>query len=280
MKIIDTHQHLWDMDLFPYSWCQALPALNRSFRMGDYLEAAQGLDVEKTVYVDADVDEPYILAETRSVLSLADRTDNPLAGVVASSRPERDAFRRYLDQIAGHPKLKGVRRVLHTQPNELSRSGMFIENIRSLSQYGLSFDLCVLARQLPIAIELVRACPDVRFVLDHCGNPQVKKKLFEPWRTYIREISGCPNVVCKVSGLVTHADPRTWAPADLRPFIEHLLECFGWERVVFGSDWPVCTLAASYARWVEALSTLTASASEANRSKLFYENALRVYRLG
>jgi predicted TIM-barrel fold metal-dependent hydrolase len=143
MKIIGTHQHLWDMDLFSYSWCQAFPTLNRSFRMGDYLEAARGLGVEKTVYVDADVNKPYILAETRTLLSLADRTDNPLEGVVASSRPEKDYFRRYLDQIAGHPQLKGVRRVLHTQPDALSQSGTFIENVRVLSEYGLSFDLCV-----------------------------------------------------------------------------------------------------------------------------------------
>lgn len=279
MKIIDTHQHLWDMDLFPYSWCHAFPALNRSFRMADYLEAARGLGVEKTVYVDADVDEPYILAETRTVLSLADRTDNPLEGVVASSRPEHEDFRHYLDQIAGHPKLKGVRRVLHTQPDELSQSGTFIENIRSLSEYGLSFDVCVLARQLPIALDLVRRCPDVRFVLDHCGNPLVKEKLLEPWRRYIREIAGCPNVVCKVSGLVANADPQNWTPEDLRPFLEPVLECFGRDRVVFGSDWPVCTLAASYARWVGALSALTRSESEENRSKLFHENAVRVYRL-
>ena len=279
MKIIDAHQHLWDMSLFSYSWCRAFPALDRSFRMDDYLEATQGLNVEKTVYVDADVDEPYLLAETRAVLSLADRTDNPLEGVVASSRPEQPGFRSYLDQIAGHPKLKGVRRVLHTQPDALSQGSTFTENIRSLSEYGLSFDLCVLARQLPIALELIRKCPDIHFILDHCGNPPVKQGTLEPWRAYVSEIADCPNVVCKVSGLVANADPEKWTPVDLRPFLEHAFECFGWERVLFGSDWPVCTLVASYRRWVEALSFIVRSESEENRNKLFHENALRVYRL-
>ena len=114
---------------------------------------------------------------------------SPLEGVVASSRPERHDFRRYLDQIGGHPKLKGVRRVLHTQPDELSRSTTFVENVRSLSYYGLSFDLCVLARQLPIVLELVGKCPDVQLVLDHCGNPQVKEKSLEPWQTHLKEIA-------------------------------------------------------------------------------------------
>jgi len=235
--------------------------------------------VEKTVYVDADVDEPYILAETRTLLALAEKTDNPLEGVVASSRPERHDFRRYLDQIGGHPKLKGVRRVLHTQPDELSRSTTFVENVRSLSYYGLSFDLCVLARQLPIVLELVGKCPDVQLVLDHCGNPQVKEKSLEPWQTHLKEIAAFPNVACKVSGLVANADPQNWTPEDLRPFVEHVIESFGWDRVLFGSDWPVCTLAASCQRWVEALSTLAQSKHEENRSKLFYENAMRVYRL-
>jgi predicted TIM-barrel fold metal-dependent hydrolase len=278
MKIIDTHQHLWDLERFSYGWLKDVPALNRSFRMHDYLEASRGLDLYKSLHLEADVDESYMLDETRFILALADQ-QNPLEGVVACGRPEKPGFKEYLDKIAGHPKLKGIRRVLHTQPDELGQRPLFIENVRLLEQYGLSFDICVLARQLPIAINLVRQCPAVSFILDHCGVPQVKERVLEPWREHIKEVSGFPNVVCKVSGLVAYADPQKWTPEDLRPYIEHVIECFGWERVMFGSDWPVCTLSASLPQWVEALSSLTRDAGENHRRKLFYENAERIYRL-
>ncbi len=278
MKIIDTHQHLWDMDLFSYTWCKDIPLLNRSFRMQDYLEAVRGLDLQKSVHVEADVDEPHMLGETRRILALAGQ-ENPLEGVVACARPERMDFQAYLDQVVGHPKLKGIRRVLHTQADSLAQSSVFVGNIRLLERYGLSFDICVLARQLPIAINLVKECPGVSFVLDHCGVPQVKEKVLDPWRGHIKEISTLPNVVCKISGLVAYADPQKWTPADLRPFVDHVIECFGWDRVMFGSDWPVCTLSASFKGWVDALWFLTRNAEETERSKLFHENARRVYRL-
>jgi len=278
MKIIDTHQHLWDLDLFSYSWSRDIPRLNRSFRMQDYLEAARGLDLAKSVHLEADVDEPHMLGETRYILSLADQ-DNPLEGVVACCRPEKEDFKTYLDQIAGHPKLKGVRRILHTHPDELSQTPLFAENIRLLERYGLSFDICALGRQLPLAIKLVRECPRVSFILDHCGVPQVKEMQLDPWRGHIREISKLPNVVSKVSGVVAYADHERWTPEDLRPFVEHVIECFGWDRVMFGSDWPVCTQAASLKRWVEALMSITRNASEMERTKLFHDNAERVYRL-
>ncbi len=278
MKIIDTHQHLWDLDLFTYSWLDDVPSLRRSFRMEDYVKAGEGLGIEKSVHLEADVDEPYMLDETRHILALAEQ-DNPLEGVVASGRPEKPHFADYLDQIAGHPKLKGIRRVLHTQPDEVAQSSLFAENVRLLEAYGLSFDICILARQLPVAIRLVRDCPDVNFVLDHCGNPQVKEQVFDPWRQHIQEASKLPNVVCKVSGILANADVENWTPEDLRPYVEHVIECFGWDRVMFGSDWPVCTLAASLRKWVETLTLLTRDAGEANQQKLFYKNAARVYRL-
>jgi predicted TIM-barrel fold metal-dependent hydrolase len=279
MQIVDTHQHLWDLDLFHYSWLNSLPALNRSFRMPDYLEAAKGLNVVKSVHLEADVDVPYMLDETRHLLALADQLDNPLAGIVACGRPESKDFRSYLDKIAGHPRLKGIRRVLHTQPDEVGQGATFINNVAALSTYGLSFDLCVLARQLPIAINLVSKCPDVVFILDHCGVPQVKERNLDPWRSYIADIAQFPNVCCKISGLVAYADPERWTAEDLRPFVEHAIASFGWDRLLFGSDWPVCTLSASYQQWVEALRAITQAAGEVNQRKLFHDNAVRVYRL-
>jgi len=277
--IVDTHQHLWDMDLFRYSWCEQFPHLNRSFRMPDYMEAAAGLNIERTVYVDADVDDAYVLAETMHLLQLAEQPDNPLEGVVAGCRPEQSDFPRYLEAVASHPRLKGLRRVLHTQPDELSQRPVFIENLRRLPALGLTFDLCVLARQLPLAIKLVDACPEITFILDHCGVPKVKERELDPWCEHIRQLAGYPNVNCKISGLVAYADPRHWTANDLRPFVEFVLECFGWDRVVFGSDWPVCTVSASLRKWVTTLQEMTAGAGHEAQRKLFYENARRIYRV-
>jgi len=278
MKIIDTHQHLWDLDLFTYAWIEGEPALRRSFRMEDYLKAVEGLDLQKSIHLEADVDEPYMLDETRHILALAD-AENPLEGVVASGRPEKPHFADYLDQIAGHPKLKGIRRVLHTQPDDLAQSPLFAENVRLLEPYGLSFDICARSHQLPTVIRLVRDCPGVSFILDHCGGPKVKEHILDPWRQHILELSRLPNAVCKVSGLVAYADADNWTPEDLRPYVDHVIECFGWDRVMFGSDWPVCTLASPLQRWADTLALLTHDAGEEKQQKLFYENAARVYRL-
>src|SRR5262249_42735116 len=153
----------------------------------------------------------------------------------------------------GHPKLKGIRRVLHTQPDEVGKGKTFVQNVAALAGYRLSFDICVLARQLPIAIALVSQCPDTQFILDHCGVPRVKERELDPWRAHVAEIASASNVSCKISGLVAYADRETWNTEDLRPFVEHVIEVFGWDRVLFGSDWPVCTLSASYVQWVRAL---------------------------
>lgn len=279
MQIVDTHQHLWDVDRFRYSWLDSFPKLNHSFRMPDYLMAAQDLGIVKSVHLEADVNEPFMLDETRHLLALADRPDNPLAGVVACGRPEDANFQDYLHKIAGHPKLKGIRRVLHTQPDELGQEPTFIKNVRLLSDYGLSFDICVLARQLPIAIHMVSKCPNTGFILDHCGVPRVKDRDLDPWRADIAEIASMPNISCKISGLVAYANPKRWSAADVQPYVEHVIETFGWDRVLFGSDWPVCTLSASMADWVNALKSITRSAGEHNQKKLFHDNAIRVYRL-
>ena len=278
MPLVDTHQHLWDLNRFPYSWTNGIPALHRSFLLDDYASAAAGLGIAKTVFVECDVDEPHLLAEARHLQALAER--HPLiAGIVASGRPERDGFRSHLEELAKLPKVRGVRRVLHTQPDALSAEPRFAENLRLLPEFGFTFDLCVLARQLPAGIDLVRRCPQVTFILDHCGVPDVKGRALDPWREHIRTLAALPNVACKLSGLIAYADPVRWTADDLRPWVEHVLECFGWDRVVWGGDWPVCTLAAPLARWVEATRWLARGATAVQRAQLFHRNAERIYRV-
>ena len=169
--------------------------------MSDYLAASAGLGIVKSVHLEADVDKFYMLDETRQLLALADRPDNPLEDGVACGRPESEEFREYLDKIAGHPKLRGIRRVLHTQPDDVGKGSSFIKNVAALHEYDLSFDICVLARQLPVAIDLVSKCPSTAFILDHCGVPLVKEKDLDPWRAHISEIANCKSDQCRMQGI-------------------------------------------------------------------------------
>ena len=276
--IVDTHQHLWELDRFPYSWCASNTVLNRSFTLSDYREQTAGLGVDQTVFVEADIDEPFILDEARWVESLASDSRNAIAAIVASVRPEHEAFADQIRALSSQPHVAGVRRLLHEQPDELSTRPEFRENVRRLASHNLSFDICVLSRQLPLAIELVREIPEVQFVLDHCGNPPIASGDTVEWQRSIREISSLPNIVCKISGLVTQADRQQWNTDDLRPIIEHAISCFGWNRVMFGSDWPVCLQASSLARWVETLLTVIDGEPDANRKMLLSENARRIYK--
>jgi len=278
MNIVDTHQHLWDLGRFPYSWCAGIPALNRTFALADYLAAAEGAGIVKTLFVECDVDEPHTLDEARHIQNLAD--ENPLiAGIVAGARPERADFSQNLAELLKLPKLRGIRRVLHIVPDEVSQSPLFAENVRLLAAHSLTFDLCVLARQLPIATALVEKCPDVTFVLDHCGVPDIKNQALDPWRDDIRRLSQLPNAACKISGIAAYGDGEKWTPADLRPFVDHVIECFGWDRVLFGTDWPVCNLGGNLRRWLEAALLLTGDAPESTRNRFFSQNAQRLYRL-
>lgn len=284
MPVIDTHVHLWDPAARSYPWLSTpgLELLNRPYLLSHYQSASTDLELAGGVFVECDPAPEHALDEARFALELASRPGSPLLGMVARVSPESADFAAELSALLalpGAPRfLKGARRVLHTQPDKLSRSPLFRENVRALGRAGLSFDLCVLARQLPVALELAAACPDVSFVLDHCGVPDVKGRALDPWRADLAALARLPNVACKISGLVAYAAPD-WTEADLRPFVEHAITSFGWDRVLFGGDWPVCLLGAPLARWHSALASLLTSASFDERDRLFESNARRIYRL-
>ncbi len=298
LPVIDTHQHLWDLDRFHLSWLQRAPTLRRSFLPDHYRSAiapavqsgaapgaAAGAAIVQSVFVEADVDAPEWLAEAEHVLALAASGDGaPIAGIVAAVRPEAGDFGPHLDGLAAlGPAIKGVRRVLHTEPDGLGATPRFTENVRALAGHGLSFDLCLRASQLGTALHLARACPDVSFILDHCGNPPIaagtKSPETEAWRRHIQQISQLGNVCCKISGIVNQAAPGQATAEILRPYVEHCIACFGWNRVMFGSDWPVCTTAASLSDWLAALRQIVAGEDAENQRQLFSATAARVYRL-
>lgn len=274
MRIVDTHLHLVHMDRFSYPWLADAGPLNRQWPAEAYFAQAEKLGIEAALHMEVDVAEADMEAETDFALGVHPR----VVGAIAACRPESPDFPAYLERIAARSGVKGLRRILHTSPDELSQSPLFGQNLRSLATRHLPFDLCVLARQLPIGAALAAKCPGVQFVLDHCGVPDVANKALDPWRDNIRALSKLPNVAAKISGIVAYAGPD-WTVADLRPFVEHVIDCFGWDRVVWGSDYPVLTLTADLGRWVAASREIVAGASSDEQAKLFHRNAERIYRI-
>ncbi len=272
MRIIDTHLHLVNRDALRYPWIDNAPALQRNALPERYWAEARAAGITAALHMEVDVADADRDAETAWVTSLG-------LPAIASCRPEDPGFPAYLDRVAANPKVKGLRRILHESADELGQRPIFAENLRRLAGTGLSFDLCVLARQLPIAATLVRACPDVPFILDHCGVPDIKAKALDPWRAGITALAALPNLACKISGIVAYTDPAGWTTDDLRPYVEHCIESFGWDRVVWGSDWPVCTLTADLTRWVAATRSLISRASADEQERLLSRNAERIYRL-
>ncbi len=273
MRIVDTHCHLVYLDALSYPWLEAVPALHRDFTFERYLAEARPAGIAETIHMEVDVAEVDMEGETAFISGLG------LDALIAPCRPESTDFPAYLDRVAANPTVKGFRRILHTQPDALSRAPLFAENLRRLGERGLTFDLCLQARQLPLGLDLAKACPDVQFILDHCGVPNVADGGLDPWRADLSALAALPNVACKISGIVASADPLAWTVDDLRPFVEHCIAAFGWDRVVWGSDWPVCTLTADLTRWVEATHALLGGTAEDEKDRLLCRNAERIYKL-
>jgi L-fuconolactonase len=279
--IVDAHVHLWDPDHLRLAWLDGNAKLNRRFGPAEYGEHTQGIAIEAMVYLEVDVDPHYALLEPGWVAERASE-DPRIKAIVAHAPVEHgQRARAFLDAlVAASPLIRGVRRLLQGERDpEFCLRPDFVSGVQVLAEYDLSFDICIIHPQLAAATELVRRCPQVSFILDHLGKPNIKGGLLDPWREQLRELAALPNVICKVSGAVTEADPEHWTAEDLRPYIEHALELFGEDRVAFGGDWPVALMASSYLRWVETLDMLTAGLSEGARRKLWAENAKRFYRI-
>ena len=279
MPIIDCHQHLIYPEAFSYSWTQGIPQLaGRAFTLEAYHRALGDRREEvRTLFMESAVDDPDGRGEGRHVEQLAGREGSGIIGWVLNCRPEAEGdFRAYLEAVR-HTKLVGLRRILHVVPDDTSRHPRFAANLALLAEYRLSFDLCLLSRQLPLALPLVDQCQGVRFILDHCGNPPLGTPEFARWREDLKELSRRPNVACKVSGIVNHC-PGGEVRADvLRPCLEHVLDCFGWDRVLWGSDWPVVEMVSTLQAWLDITFELLEGESAENQAKILHLNAERLY---
>ncbi len=272
---VDAHQHFWRYTETEFGWIDdGMAEIRRDFLPSDLKPLLDGCRVTQTVCVQA----RQTVAETEWLLGLASENDW-IAGVVGwLPLADRD-FPAQLDAYAGQRKLCGLRHVLQAEPDEYFERPAFQDGIRGMLKHGLVYDLLVLERQLDTAIRFVDRHPNQIFVLDHAGKPQIGAHELEPWRSRIGALGERQNVCCKLSGMVTEADYQRWSIDDLRPYTETVLDAFGPDRVIFGSDWPVCTVAASYSGWMDAVDTLLAQLSASERSAILGENAVRVYGL-
>ena len=279
MTIIDTHLHLVARDVLAYPWLTSAPPLDRDWLQDEYAEQARPLGIAAALHMEVDVAPSDIERETAHVAALAQRPGSMLRGAIASCRPEDAGFPAYLQRVLDDPFVRGFRRVLHVVPDDLSERPAFRENIARLGPAALPFDLCVLPRQLPKAAALADTAGQVQFVLDHCGIPDIAGGELETWRAAVAEIAKRMNVAAKISGIAAYAGGTDWTAETLRPYVDHIVECFGWDRLVWGSDWPVCTLGGGLTRWVKATQELVAGASGEDKDKLFSGNARRIYRI-
>jgi len=296
LPIVDTHQHLWDLEVVRLPWLESAGHLNRSYVTKDYLEATRGLNVVKTVYMEVAVDPDYLVAEAEYVIGLCKRDDNPTCAAVIGGRPGEQGFRQYITRFKGSPYVKGVRHILPGDTPDLWSQNGFVDGIRLLGELGMSFDLCMPPSRLPDGAKLVDACGDTRFVLDHCGNADPvafmsaeRRKTARPtrepqhdpdqWRRDLAELAKRDRVVCKISGIIARAPKENWLPGDLAPIVNDCLDVFGPNRVIFAGDWPVCTRTASLRQWVEALKEIVQDRPESEKRRLFHDNAVRFYGL-
>lgn len=286
---IDTHQHLWDLSRQKLPWLESAPEILRhDYRSQEYSAATSGR-LMRTIYMEVDVAAEQHDAEAEFVIGLCRDPRHPMVGAVIGGRPDSPNFEAYVKKHATSGHVKGVRQVLHGEGTAKGHclTPEFVRGIQLLGKLGINFDLCMRPGEISDAQKLTELCPDTRFVLDHCGNadvnafiPGATEKSHDPdqWKRDIEAIAKRPNVYSKISGIVAKAKPG-WTDETLAPVINHCLDSFGPDRVVFGGDWPVCLLGSPLSDWISSLTRIIQKRPEADQKKLWSENARRVYRL-
>ena len=280
MEIVDAHHHLWDTRRLHYPLFKQIPALNRPFPVAAFDAVAGSMGVAASVCVEAASAGADGMAELAWLREQADQSDRVKA-IVAWAPVEQPEIAAYLDRLMAldDRRIVGVRRSFEFEAPDFPSSTEVVGGVRLLGEVGLSFDLVLFPHSLRATTNLVRQCPNVSFILDHLGKPPIRYGALEPWSGDLAELAALPNVVCKLSGMSTEADRDLWTPDDLAPYWGRAVDCFGWERLLFGSDWPVCNLARGYETWLAAVEELLNGVSPTDRAKFFVGNATRVYRL-
>ena len=277
--LFDTHIHLIYPNKLDYPWLSEVPALNKPYNYEEYEIVANRLGIDGCFHMEVDVGEEDIKNETIMLESLSVRPGSKIKGIISACRPEQQDFNNFLSWAAEKTLIKGFRRVLHVVLDDVSQSSLFRENIKLLSNNDFTFDLCARADQLPIVEELIDACPNVKFILDHCGVPDIKNDIFSSWAAAMKSISKRPNVIAKISGVIAYGDAESWKLTDIKPYFDHTVDVFGIDRIIWGSDSPVCQLGGGLPTWVGLTHTLTAEWSKSERQSFYRENAYKLWNM-
>jgi len=288
IPVIDTHQHLWDLEKFPLRWVR--PPLDRNYLMEDYLEAVAGKNVVKAIYMEVAVAPEQREEEANWALGLCEDHDNPTVAAVIAKDPFDENFATYMESFDENPNLKGIRHFFKNESEILDKK--VIESLTLLGDMGFSFDLGMRPRWLATTARLIDACPGTPFVLNHCGAadpvaffPEGKERPRKPehdrdkWIRDIEAIAQRPNVICKISGIAAHVPDFPLTAADLAPIINHCLDQFGPDRVIFAGDWPVVLRNMPLGRWIDTLMEVVAERPYNERLKLFHDNAVKFYNV-
>ena len=280
LQLLDTHMHLMYREQAGYGWTDDIAALrDREFNLHAYMHDARPAGVKRAIFMETGVDDADYRSEARFVASLIERYPDLIAGQIASCRPETDeGFEQWLDECAGLHCV-GYRRILHVVPDDVSRSDTFRANVRRIGDRNLTFDMCFRGDQLPLALQLARACDNTRLVLDHCGVPDMGGGGVDQWKKHIGELAALPHVACKVSGLLTLFDVRDATEQSIRPIYETVREAFGPDRIIWGSDWPVVTISSSLKSWIGITLGWLDEMETSEAEKLAFGNATRIYGL-
>jgi len=276
LRVIDAHVHFWNPSVLRYPWLASEPALAAPFLPSDFGPLASG-DVDALIFVEANPAPEQAAKEVAWVDGLAE-ADHRIAGIVAYvdllDEPRRDGT---LAQLSRTPRVVGVRHNIQHQPAGFALQPTFVRGVRDVGESGRPFDLCITVDQLDEVIELVERSPDVTFVLDHCGKPAIRDDGYDAWAHGLERLASHERVSCKISGLLTEAREEQRSTDSLARWIERARECFGASRLLYGSDWPVCTLAGGADRWRAIVDAVTAGWTDAERRALFADNASRIY---
>ena len=252
MELIDTHQHLMYRDQVGYSWANEFPPIDKgNFTIEDYKELTKDFDIKGTLFMETGVDDSDYKKETKFIKSIMDQPNSNIKGLIVSIRPEeKNGFDEWLEETISM-NVSGYRRIFHTMPNETSQSSLCKENVKKIGAAGKPFDICYLPTQLGIAAEFAKACDQMDLVLNHCGVPPIASGEMDEWGKGIRNLSEIPNVTCKLSGIMAYCAPGTSSYETIKPYVDHVLECFGPDRMVWGSDWPVVNAGKGIQEWIK-----------------------------
>jgi L-fuconolactonase len=278
-RVVDAHVHFWDPGVLPYPWLDEIASLRRAFLPPQHAAATAGAPVERLVVVEGNCQPARAREEVRWVEAL-ERREPRIAALVAYVDLTSDGAAGEIEHLAAHPLVRGVRHNIQGNPSGFCLRSEFVAGVREAGRRGLTFDLCATHDQLADVLALARLCPDTALVLDHCGKPPIgDAAAFTPWAERVGELAALPQVRCKLSGLLTEAAPEWRDDEHLLPYAERVLECFGRERLLFGGDWPVVTLAGTWQEWYDFTRRFTAAWSDAERAAFYAGNAERLYGL-